>query len=373
VQTKYYRVYGAVSATGMNRIVMRKYTIPSSMAVEYLLGDHLGSTSITTDANGAKVSEMRYKPWGELRYTWTSAPTTTPAYRLANYTFTGQYSYLDDPTTAAVTEGFGLMFYNARWYDPSLGRFAQADSIIPPQQGVQAWDRFAYTNNSSVNYGDPSGHGVDCGMSDQYCAAGKFNFRLTKPSQCVNDCYDAYLTLEAVSYKLGRPPTLEETLYMTAATEYLSRTDHRGVREFGQEGIARNYYEQCGSNGCQGDELYNFLSAYEPWSDWKGAENNKKTPAQRADRLVGMLDKKVSWLWDDVSQDKGILNLDVAESNRWTDGKWTGEPWQWFGPFTPSKTCKQNVTASISVDTGNGTYFWMLFAEEDAKFSSYCP
>ncbi len=25
----------------------------------------------------------------------------------------------------------GLMDYNARWYDPALGRFVQADSLIP--------------------------------------------------------------------------------------------------------------------------------------------------------------------------------------------------------------------------------------------------
>jgi hypothetical protein len=49
---------------------------------------------------------------------------------------TGQRSYIipaggmDDPTTDGATEGFGLMFYNARWYDPQLGRFAQADTIV---------------------------------------------------------------------------------------------------------------------------------------------------------------------------------------------------------------------------------------------------
>ena len=53
---------------------------------------------------------------------------------------------------------FGLMFYNARWYDPTIGRFAQADTIIPQQQGVQAWDRYAYSNNNPARYTDPSGH-----------------------------------------------------------------------------------------------------------------------------------------------------------------------------------------------------------------------
>ena len=48
------------------------------------------------------------------------------------------------------------MFYNARWYDPALRRFAQADSIVPG--GVQGLDRYAYVNNSPMNYVDPSGH-----------------------------------------------------------------------------------------------------------------------------------------------------------------------------------------------------------------------
>jgi RHS repeat-associated protein len=63
---------------------------------------------------------------------------------------------MDDPSTAGVTEGFGLMFYNARWYDPALGRFAQADSIVPG--GVQGLDRYAAMNNNPVRYIDPSGH-----------------------------------------------------------------------------------------------------------------------------------------------------------------------------------------------------------------------
>jgi hypothetical protein len=54
----------------------------------------------------------------EIRATWTSSPSTTPAYKMPLYQYTGQAAYLDDPLTSGVTEGFGLMFYNARWYDP---------------------------------------------------------------------------------------------------------------------------------------------------------------------------------------------------------------------------------------------------------------
>jgi YD repeat-containing protein len=73
--TKYYMA-------GSTRIAMRKYTIPQNMTVEYLLSDHLGSTSLTADADGNKVLEIRYKAWGEVRATWTSSPSTTPAYKM---------------------------------------------------------------------------------------------------------------------------------------------------------------------------------------------------------------------------------------------------------------------------------------------------
>ena len=169
--TKYYMA-------GSTRIAMRKYTIPQNMTVEYLLSDHLGSTSLTTDVNGAKVLELRYKAWGEVRATWTSSPSTTPAYKMPLYTYTGQASYMDDPTTSGVTEGFGLMFYNARWYDPALGRFAQADTVIPG--GAQGYHRYAYFNNNPVNGTDPTGHvrvedpGSRQGCTNKdYCINGK--------------------------------------------------------------------------------------------------------------------------------------------------------------------------------------------------------
>jgi RHS repeat-associated protein len=132
--TKYY-------FTGATRIAMRK-----GGTLSYLLGDHLGSTSLTTDSTGNLVSELRYKPWGETRYAGGTTAT--------KYQYTSQYSYESD---------FGLYFYQSRFYDPSLGRFSQPDSIIPEQsQGVQAWDRYAYTNNNPLLYTDPSGHCIIC-------------------------------------------------------------------------------------------------------------------------------------------------------------------------------------------------------------------
>jgi RHS repeat-associated protein len=74
---------------------------------------------------------------------------------------------MDDPITSGTTEGFGLMFFNARWLDPAIGRFAQADSIVPP--GVQGLDRYAYANNSPLVYTDPSGHCASKREDDLKC------------------------------------------------------------------------------------------------------------------------------------------------------------------------------------------------------------
>jgi RHS repeat-associated protein len=66
---------------------------------------------------------------------------------------------MGDASTGSA-QGFGLMYYNARWYDPYITHFSQPDSIIPP--GVQGYDRYAYANNSPIMHNDPTGHCPIC-------------------------------------------------------------------------------------------------------------------------------------------------------------------------------------------------------------------
>jgi RHS repeat-associated protein len=146
---------------GGKRVAMREQR-PGSNEVYLLLGDNLGSTSISYRVGHPEdtVTE-RYKAWGELRDGDNNLPT--------DYTYTGQYSNTDD---------FGLMFYGARWYDPVLSRFAQADSIIPNSLDPASYDRYAYVRNSPVNFIDPSGnasrpaHDWQCGPDGMYCYNG---------------------------------------------------------------------------------------------------------------------------------------------------------------------------------------------------------
>ncbi|MDA3812609.1 MAG: RHS repeat-associated core domain-containing protein [Spirochaetaceae bacterium] len=54
----------------------------------------------------------------------------------------------------------GLYYFNARWYDPQLGRFITEDPI---KDGLN-W--FAYANNNPLRYTDPTG--LVATDSDQY-------------------------------------------------------------------------------------------------------------------------------------------------------------------------------------------------------------
>ena len=131
VAVKYY-------SAGSAKIAMRRAGV-----VTYLLGDHLGSTSVVFDDSTNGIQRQGYRPFGEKRYPTGPSPLPT------DYQYTGQRGF----------EEIGLYFYNARWYDGALGRFAQADTVVPEDtQGVQAWDRYAYVNNDPINATDPTGH-----------------------------------------------------------------------------------------------------------------------------------------------------------------------------------------------------------------------
>jgi hypothetical protein len=50
------------------------------------------------------------------------------------------------------------MYYVARWYDPHIAHFVQADTIVPGAGNPAAWNRYAYVMYNPLKYTDPSGH-----------------------------------------------------------------------------------------------------------------------------------------------------------------------------------------------------------------------
>jgi RHS repeat-associated protein len=123
--------------SGGVRVAVRVVTNQNNLY--FLLSDHLGSTSITATSSGGFYSELRYMPWGGNRFTNGTTPTS--------YRYTGQRE-------AEV----GLYYYGARFYDPSLGRFVSADTVIPNPAIPLSYDRYHYVQNNPLRYVDPSSH-----------------------------------------------------------------------------------------------------------------------------------------------------------------------------------------------------------------------
>ncbi len=121
---------------GSNKVA----TVESTGSINYFHSDHLGSSSVITDASGKQVSHYEYTPYGTLAQT-EGADTT-------RYKFTGKQLF----------DSIGLYHYGARFYDPEIGRFITADTIVQAPYDPQSLNRYSYCRNNPINYVDPTGH-----------------------------------------------------------------------------------------------------------------------------------------------------------------------------------------------------------------------
>jgi RHS repeat-associated protein len=125
--------------------------------VSFLHRDHLASVRAVTKMDGTGVpasglpltggadiveEQSRYAAFGEPKVVNTNSKITK-----------GYIGERADPET-------GLMYLNARYYDPALARFISPDDWDPTLAGVGT-NRYAYSGNDPVNKSDPSGHLFD--------------------------------------------------------------------------------------------------------------------------------------------------------------------------------------------------------------------
>ena len=102
----------------------------------YLATDGQGTVSESLDGSGNVTSAQLYTPYGTVRYSSGSSPTSLG--------YTGQRA---DSAT-------GLDYYHARYYDPAAGQFTSADTV---QDGL---NRYGYVAGNPTTATDPSGHRV---------------------------------------------------------------------------------------------------------------------------------------------------------------------------------------------------------------------
>jgi RHS repeat-associated protein len=127
---------------GGTRIAQR---IAGTSDIVYYHPDHLGSTRAMSDTSGNKIEDIQYLPFGKAQVD------------------TGSVSMSHKYTAQEFDAETGLYYYNARYYNPQLGRFISPDTIVPDPANPQALNRYGYALNNPLIYTDPSGQwfGVD--------------------------------------------------------------------------------------------------------------------------------------------------------------------------------------------------------------------
>lgn len=108
----------------------------------YYHEDSLNSSSALSDSSGTQKEVNAFYPFGR---TQTASPQA--GFKVSRQ-FTGQIK--DDES--------GLYYYNARYFDPELGRFIQPDTDIPDMSNPQSYNRYSYVMNNPLRYTDPNGH-----------------------------------------------------------------------------------------------------------------------------------------------------------------------------------------------------------------------
>ena len=124
-------------AEGITRYVFRKnkhlVRISPDGKRSYYGTDNLGSTTVMFDERGNTVWEGDITPFGDV-----AVGTKGVGEREK---FTGK----------DYDEVTGLYYFNARWYDPQLGRFTSED---PVRDGM---NRYVYVSNNPLRWIDPTG------------------------------------------------------------------------------------------------------------------------------------------------------------------------------------------------------------------------
>ena len=106
--------------------------------------DVRGSTTAIVDPNGDAVKQYTYDEFGNMEETGTFDNEVT---------FTGS---IKDTST-------GLQYMNARFYEPTTGRFISQDSYTGNPYDPWTQHLYSYCGNNPTNFVDPTGHyWVDC-------------------------------------------------------------------------------------------------------------------------------------------------------------------------------------------------------------------
>ncbi|MBS1982826.1 MAG: hypothetical protein JST16_01535, partial [Bdellovibrionales bacterium] len=117
----------------------------------FFVSDHLGSIAVVTDSAGTVTERLSYDAWGRRR---NSNGTDNTSCNITSGTTRGFTGHEEMDAICRINA-------NARIYDPTIGRFLSADSIVPDPSDSQAFNRYSYVLNAPLSLIDPSGHEIE--------------------------------------------------------------------------------------------------------------------------------------------------------------------------------------------------------------------
>jgi len=118
------------------------------IAEKYMHADHLGSINVITDNLGVVLERLSFDAFGKPR---NVDATDSVSSVVVIHTTRGYTGHEMDAES-------GLINMNARLYDPVLGRFISADTVVPDPGDMQGFNRYSYVKNNPLIYTDPTGH-----------------------------------------------------------------------------------------------------------------------------------------------------------------------------------------------------------------------
>jgi len=137
--------------------------LASTPQVSYLTTDHLGSPRVITNENGTVKDRKDYSAFGE---------ESTSAQRSANSEYSAADQLRKNYTGYEKDGESGLEFAQARYYNPTHGRFTSVDPLTASAsiRNPQTFNRYSYVLNSPYKFNDPLGLlSSSTGACGQWC------------------------------------------------------------------------------------------------------------------------------------------------------------------------------------------------------------
>jgi RHS repeat-associated protein len=294
------------------------------------------------------LSQQRYLPFGELLWSKGESPT--------DYSYTGQRSLSD----------LGLMDYNARFYDPMLGRFIQPDTIVPDAGSTVGYNRYAYVNNNPIKYTDPSGHAV---CMDSECSVTVH----PQTDRLISRGGSLQTVAQAIVKDLGTVNDLEAMAIIVEVGASMYKTWNNLLPELSKvfngtspslpvtSLIEGAFADKCAGIGrephdCPTNTSYFLDSGFhmdfqdkhnQPFHVWANISQTSSLKGNRSDYIQG---RTLGW-WGNVIHDpvQSLLNIDGGWGTSWEDVFLSEAGWE-IGELITNQTIQPDELANTLRD-----------------------